>query len=291
MPTIGFLGFGEAGSTIATGLRRAGYTDIVAYDIDSGSERVAGPAEELGVPLAQTPAELVASAQVLVSAVVCNAAETAAESITPHLGDGQWLLDINSVAPAVKRRIAERVEPTGAAYVDIAVMANVTSDFSKLPLLVAGPRAGEVEALLDAAQLRVTPVSETPGEAARIKMYRSLFVKGLEALSLEAMMASYPTGVHEQVLASFEESFGHYSFPELVKHLIERHAMHGERRANELHEVAACLQEVGVDSTMADAGYERMSWDVRRGLKERLDEPEPDWLVVLAALEELRTGG
>jgi 3-hydroxyisobutyrate dehydrogenase-like beta-hydroxyacid dehydrogenase len=290
MTVIGFLGFGEAGSTITTGLRAAGMNDIVAYDIAwRTSELVRDRARERDVELLQAPDELGARADVIVSAVVCTEAERAAASVVPQLGDQHWYLDINSVAPGVKQRIAATVADRGASYIDVAVMANVSSDFSQLPLLVAGPRAAETTQLFPGVPLQVTPVSEVAGDAARIKMFRSLFVKGLEALSLEAMLACYPSGVHEQVLASFEESFGGYSFPELVRHLIERHAVHGARRANELAEVATALRDDGVAPVMAEAGLERMRWDVERGLQERfVGGEDPDWEDVLEELDRLR---
>ncbi len=293
MPTIGFLGFGEAGSTLARGLKARGMTDIVAYDIaQDSSALIQRRARDGGVAMVEGPAPLAAAADVVVSAVVCTQASVAAASIAEHLRDGQWYLDINSVAPGVKHDIATTLEPRGVAYVDVAVMANVTDRFERLPLLLAGSRATSlVDEVFSDVGLRATPVSTTPGEAARIKMFRSLFVKGLEALSLEAMLACYPTGVHERVLESFEESFGGYSFPELVKHLIERHAIHGERRSNELEEVAGALREVGVDPIMAEAGYERMRWDVDRGLQQRFaGGDDPDWLEVLADLAALRDG-
>jgi 3-hydroxyisobutyrate dehydrogenase-like beta-hydroxyacid dehydrogenase len=290
MTVIGFLGFGEAGSTITTGLRAAGMRDIVAYDIAwRTSELIRSRADEREVELLEAPDELGSRADVIVSAVVCTEAERAAASVVPHLAEHHWYLDINSVAPGVKQRIAATVADRGASYVDVAVMANVSSDFSRLPLLVAGPHADEVASLFPGVPLRVTPVSESAGDAARIKMFRSLFVKGLEALSLEAMLACYPSGVHEQVLASFEESFGRYSFPELVQHLIERHAVHGARRANELGEVATALRDAGVAPVMAEAGLERMRWDVERGLQERfVGGDDPDWKDVLEELDRLR---
>jgi 3-hydroxyisobutyrate dehydrogenase-like beta-hydroxyacid dehydrogenase len=290
MRRIGFLGFGEAGSLIATGLVAAGAQDVVAYDIAQDiSPLVRERAERIGVRLVADPAALAADADVIVSAVICSQSEAAADSIAPALRPDMFLLDINSTAAGAKQRNAERVAASGAAYVDVAVMANASSDLTRLPLLLAGPRAHEVVGLLDPAPIVADVVSEVPGDAARIKMFRSLFVKGLEALSLEAMMACFPSGVHEQVLASFEDSFGHFSFGGLVRHLIERHAVHGARRADELEEVALSLREVGVEPLMAEAGHQRMMWDVERGLQGRFaGGVDPDWNDVLAALDELR---
>ena len=290
MIRIGFLGFGEAASKLALGLGDCGQTGLVAYDIAwQSSELVQQRSERTGVELVATPHELTRKAELIFSAVVCTEAERAAATIADGLDERHWVLDINSVAPGVKAGIGAVVEARGASYLDVAVMGNATSDLARLPLLVAGPRAHDLVGLLPQVPLQVTPLSAVPGDAARLKMFRSLFGKGLEALSLEVMAAAYPNGVHEDVLRSFEESFGHLSFGDLVKHLIERHAVHGVRRANELHEVAATVAEAGVEPIMARAGFERASWDVRRGLQDAFQaEEDPHWIEVLAALDALR---
>ncbi|MEX1004333.1 MAG: DUF1932 domain-containing protein [Acidimicrobiia bacterium] len=290
MTTIGFLGYGEAGAAISAGLRAGGSQDIVAYDIAwQTSDLVRRRASENDVTLVSDPGALASSADVLISAVVCTEAHAAALSVATGLGDSHWYLDINSVSPGVKASIAEVLAPRGVRYVDVAVMSNVSSDLARLPLLGAGPHADGLPGLLG-VDLNYEVVSDTPGDAARIKMFRSLFVKGLEALALESMMACYSSGVHEKVLATLEGTFGKYSFPGLVKHLIERHAVHGRRRADELEEVAESLREVGVEPIMAEAAHRRMSWDVDRDLQAQFQGgDDPDWLSVLAELERLRT--
>ena len=56
--TVGFIGFGEAGSNIANGLKSAGLTRIVAFDIDP--EKVRRNEQETGVPLVSSNRELAA---------------------------------------------------------------------------------------------------------------------------------------------------------------------------------------------------------------------------------------
>jgi len=293
MPTIGFIGFGEAGSAIARGLIESGLGPITAYDIAyEKSGLVQSRAAELDVELLPGPAHLAATADVIFSAVVCTEALVAVRSLLPFLGPQHWLLDINSVSPGTKATAADLARERGAHYVDVAVMSNVSSDLARLPLLGAGPDADSLPGLLAGATLNYEVVSPSPGDAARIKMYRSLFVKGLEALALEAMMGSYAGGMHNRVLESLDVTFAKYSFSELVQQLIARHAVHGRRRADELEEVAQTLSEVGVDPIMAEAGFARMSWDIERGLQDRFDHSEdPDWLAVLAELESLRHRG
>lgn len=287
---VGFLGFGEAGSSIAGGLTDAGFTGIAAYDIAwESSDLIRSRAADLGVDLVGSPADLAGRVDTVISAVVCSQAAVAAESIERHLDKGHTYLDINSVAAGVKISIADRFSEQGLRYLDVAVMGNIKRDIARVPLLVAGPDGAEIMERFSSVPVDATVVSDEVGDAARIKMFRSLFVKGLEALALESMMASYATGTHEQVLASLEHTFGKYTFSGLITHLVERHAVHGERRADELLQVADSVEEVGVDPIMAKAGYLRMSWDVDRGFQDRFPKGEdPDWETVLQGLHELQ---
>jgi len=93
--TIGFVGFGEAGSGIAKGLKSAGLTRIFAFDIDPA--RVRWRAEETNTPLVSSNRELAQSARILLSTVTCARAKEAAEQTAPFLTSSHIYADLNSV--------------------------------------------------------------------------------------------------------------------------------------------------------------------------------------------------
>lgn len=290
---VGFIGFGEAGSTLAAGLRDGGLERFSAFDIawetPPRADLIRQRAEATGVDLVPDPAGVTAASDVIVSAVVCTESLTAAEMVAPALRPGQWYLDINSVTAGTKRRAAAVVSAAGGRYVDVAVMANASRDLSRMPMLLAGEHAADLCGELAEAGLQTRVVGARPGEAAQIKMFRSVLVKGMEAVVLEAMLASYPEGAHEQVLESVEDTFGQMTFPEFAAHMIGRHAVHGERRANEMLEVAEALEEVGVEPIMARAAYQRLSGSAATGLHERFRGGEdPDWRAALDHLVAAR---
>ena len=123
---IGFLGFGEAARAFCDSLRAAeANLAFAAYDIKlSGPEAGAMRAAmaERGVLCHDSAADL-AGADLVFSAVTADQSLLAVEPLLPALGPGRVLVDINSVSPARKRETAARVQATGAAYVDMAVMA------------------------------------------------------------------------------------------------------------------------------------------------------------------------
>jgi len=271
---IAFIGFGEAGQTIVRGLLAAGAPRIRAYDIlfddpaDAGRLREA--AGSLGVAAARDHEDAVRDADIVFLAVTASSSLQAALSCLPGLKKGQLFLDINSVSPRRKIETAARVAPTGAAYVDVAVMAPVAPYEHKVPCLIGGPGAAALLPRARALGMKMDLVSEAVGQASAIKMFRSIMIKGLEALVLEAMLAAREYRVEERVLASLEETFPSLDWEKLSGYMLERVVSHGRRRAAEMREVAETLQGIGIEPLMAAATAARQQWLADLGVKERL---------------------
>src|SRR5262249_3411743 len=113
MTSIGFIGFGEAGSTIAKGLRSAGVDRITAFDINTRHTRfgplIRGRATDSGTVLVDSQPALAASSEIVFSAVTSSEALNAARQAAPFLTPAHLYADLNSVSPARKQEIAEVV--------------------------------------------------------------------------------------------------------------------------------------------------------------------------------------
>src|SRR5215813_7204261 len=176
--SVGFVGFGEAGSNIAKGLKSAGLTRIFAFDIDP--DRVRHNAQEITVPLLGSNRELAGSAQIIFSTVTCARAKEAAEQTAPFLKPHHVYADLNSVSPALKQQIERVISSSGAAFVEAAVMSPVPPDGHRSPMLLGGKAASAFAERLTPFGMRLQVVSERIGTAAATKMFRSIIVKGLE---------------------------------------------------------------------------------------------------------------
>jgi len=274
MEKLAFIGFGEAGQTISRGLLGAKAARVAAYDIlfgsakgDSGPERAA---RELGVEVASDHGAAVRGADIVLLAVTASSSLEAALSCLPGLRQGQLFLDINSVSPQRKIETAARVAPTGASYVDVAVMAPVAPYDHKVPCLIGGPGAAELLPRAQAMGMKMELVSAEVGQASAIKMFRSIMIKGLEALMLESMLAASEYRVEERVLASLKETFPSLDWEKLSGYLIERVVSHGKRRAAEMREVAETLKGIGIEPLMAAATASRQQWLADLNVKEQL---------------------
>ncbi|MBZ5618712.1 MAG: DUF1932 domain-containing protein [Acidobacteriia bacterium] len=277
--SIGFVGFGEAGFHIAKGLRQAGVARLAAYDINTRTpglgERIRERAAETATHLAETNEELIRSCEIVLSVVTSDQAALAAEQNAPYLGTGRLYADLNSVSPALKQSIARTITATGARFVEIAVMAPVPPYGHRVPMLAGGEAAGEFAERLAPFGMRVEVGAREIGVAAATKMFRSIMVKGMEALITECVLGASRYGAESRVFASLAESFPGINWHELADYMVGRVVVHGERRAREMEEAAETLRSLGIEPIMAEATARRMDWSAQIGLKARFGGETP----------------
>ena len=255
-PRLCFIGFGEAGQAIASGLRDTGIETITAWDIlfpTSAGEKLKQTGKGMGARLASSAAEAVRNSDIIISAVTAASSLEAAKSVEPHLDGNPYFLDINSVSPGRKKE-TEKLLGGKARYVDVAILAPIHPKRHQTPLLLAGPYAATVMPLLvDELEMRGAIASDETGAAAGLKMIRSVMVKGIEALTLECFLAARRAGIVDEVAASLKNNYPTLDWNKVMEYNIERMASHGIRRADEMDQVAETLRELGLDPLMAVA--------------------------------------
>lgn len=289
---LGFLGFGEAAAAIAAGLRDdGGLSGIVAFDAAADDPRRAAAlsrrAVAAGVALCDRPAALAAEADVVFALVTADVARAAAASLVPHLGPQHIYVDGNSASPATMEAVAEVIAPSGAGFVDAALMAAVPARRHGVPMLLAGPAAPELVRRLAGLGMSLEIVGDRPGQASAVKLCRSLLVKGVEAVVWECALVAEAHGATERVFAGAGDALGGADWRALAGYLMSRTALHGERRAHELVEAAETASAAGVKPVVATAAAERLLAAASLRLDERFDGDAPSDLdALLAGLRE-----
>jgi len=262
MVKVAFIGLGEAGTAFAPA-----NTPSRGYDLklDEAATRAAKLADfaAAGVAPADSNAAAVADTPLILSLVTADQALAAAEATARSIAAGALYCDMNSVAPDTKRAAAALIEAAGGRYADVAVMAPVNPARHATPLLVSGPHTADAAAALRSIGfMKVEPVEGPVGAASAIKMIRSVMVKGIEALSAECFLASWP-GADWRQRADYN---------------LDRMLIHGLRRAAEMEEVVKTLDALGTGSAMTRGTVERQRAIGARRL------PSPDGLEAKAAL-------
>ncbi len=286
---IALIGFGEVGSLFAKELTATGRHTISTYDIlfdGPPGKDMKDKARGLMAEPSPSAAEAAKGALVVISAVTATSARDVAEEAGGYLKPGQFFLDLNSVSPETKRTDEKAVARSGAAYVEAAVMAPVAPYGIKVPMLLGGKNAKALAALLAPSGMVLNAVSEQVGQASAIKMCRSVFIKGIEALAVEGFLAARRYGVEDRVIASLDETFPRFDWEKQAGYMISRVLQHGRRRAAEMRESAETVANAGIEPLMTEATAKRQDW-----LADRVDEqpalksaPEKDWRASLDAV-------
>jgi len=167
----------------------------------------------------------------------------------PVLEAGQLYADLNTAAPALERELATAIAPTGAAFADVALLGGVPARGVRTPALASGDGAERFAELMRPLGMPVTVVGREPGEAAGLKLLRSVFMKGLAASVLESVEAARRRGADDWLRGEIAEVVGE----PLLERLLSGSVAHAERRQEEMDAAAAYLGELGVEPRVAEA--------------------------------------
>ena len=250
---LGFYGLGQAAGTLTLELRKKWPDmEIVAYD-KYVNETVLGRVDKAKVEFVPTVKEFSEKVKVVYSLVTPSAALTAAREIGSTLRPGCVYVDFNSVSPKVKKRIEAELEKLEISVVDAAVMGSVVTNGLKVPILLAGKDAISLSERMNSLGFKTRIVSERVGEAAAIKMVRSVFTKGLEALFIEMLLAAGRYGVQKQVVDSIAQSLENRPIKKVMNTFVVSQALHSARKKTEMENVMETLKDVNLKPIMSEA--------------------------------------
>ena len=238
---VAVLGLGEAGGTIASGLAAAG---CAVRGWDPVPTRQAA-----GVDRTETPTAAVADVDLVLSLTTAGRAVDAAASVAASLAAGQIYADLNTAAPALKREVAAVIGPTGARFADVALLGPVPAHGITTPTLASGDGAERFAELVRPYGMPVEVVGTEPGDAAGLKLLRSVFMKGLAASVLESIEGAKLRGADGWLRREIADVIGE----PLLERLIEGSTTHAARRIDEMRAAAAYLEELGVEPRVSPA--------------------------------------
>lgn len=240
---VAVLGLGEAGGAFAADLVAAGAA-VRGYD-------PAVPAPE-GVVDCRDEADAAQGADVVLSVNSAEAAEDALRAGLPGTAASTVWADLNTSAPALKRRLAEIAGAGGVAFADVALMAPVPGRGLHTPMLVSGDGAARYAALLGPLGASVQVLDGPAGLAATRKLLRSVFFKGMTTAVIEALHAARAAGYEDWLRDNIVEELtaADASFVARLEAGTYRHAA---RRVVEMRAATELLTELGVPPRISDA--------------------------------------
>ena len=238
---VAVLGLGEAGAAIASGLADAGCA-VRGWD-----PLVTEPPP--GVVRAATPTDATGDVGLVLSLTTASHALEAAVGAVPSLAAGQVYADLNTASPQLKSELSAVIRPTGAAFADVALLGPVPTQGIRTPALASGDGAARFAELVRPHGMSVEIVGTEPGEAAGLKLIRSVFMKGLAAAVLESIEAAEKRGVDDWLRTEIAGIVGE----PLLDRLVTGTVTHAERRLDEMEATVAYLEELGVEPRVSRA--------------------------------------
>ena len=293
-PIIGFIGFGEAAYLISKGLKSEGIEKQFAYDVNANhatfGAKIHEHIKQNGTTLTHSLDELCKQSDVIFCATSAKVAESIAKDVKQFLTSKHFYIDINASSPMAQEKIARYIAESHAKFVDAAVMESVPLNKHKAPMFLSGNGAKEFQTLGSMYGMNLKFISEIPGRSSAIKMFRSIFMKGITSLLFETLQASDKYDVSELVMASLNTSMTQKSLEDTANMLITRTAIHSERRVAEISEVIKTLDMLNIDSTLSKAIKLKLQSVTNSGIKERLNNEVPeDYNAVLKVLRSNET--
>ena len=250
---IGFIGFGEVTACLLKGMTADGYEGpafVCAAHPDAARERAKAFS---CVTVCDSVSALLSETENVIVAVPGKADKAMFEGIAKGDLAGRFFMDISTALPNEKKEIAATVAAGGGGYVDAAVMGSVPKLLQKTPIMISGPNASKMLDLLEKYGFSLEVCGDEVGVASTVKLCRSIFMKGLPALYLEAKRTCEHYGVAERVFASVERNLTGQNMQSFLTILLNGAYKHTERQTDELRECLEMEKDAGVDPKMTEA--------------------------------------
>jgi 3-hydroxyisobutyrate dehydrogenase-like beta-hydroxyacid dehydrogenase len=232
---VGIIGFGEVGQVFSEGILEK-TEHLYVYDIllEKNRDMIIDKINSIGAQAVDKIEQLSERCTLIFSLVSSSASESVAAGVAKGIRKGTIFIDLTTSTPQVKANSEKIITANDGIYVDAAIMGTVATEQQRVPLLIAGNHAEKVQTILNSLNFNAQAISHPNGGAASIKLLRSIFMKGLEALVLETMVTAKNFGVSDEVMESISRTINNNDFATFANALITTHVIHRNRRYKEV---------------------------------------------------------
>lgn len=254
---VGVFGLGEAGSLIAADLVSAG-AQVTGFDPAS----VKTPA---GVVRCDNPTQAVLDTHFVLALTAAADASDALEQAFDDIPADALYADFATGAASLKQRLAAAAARRDIAFVDVALLAVVPGNGIRTKALVSGTGAARFASEFQSFGMPVEAISETAGEAATRKLLRSIFMKGLAGVMIEALQAAHAADLGDWLWDNLATEIAQAD-EALIRRLVSGTGPHALRRLHEMEAAGSLLEDLGIDPVMTRGTIENLQRVLEQGL-------------------------
>jgi 3-hydroxyisobutyrate dehydrogenase-like beta-hydroxyacid dehydrogenase len=226
---------------------------------------------------------LCARCTVIVSVCPPHAAEATADAVL-QTGFRGLYLDANAISPQRIRRIGQKMQAAGAAFVDGGIIGGPAWKPGETWLYLSGTEAEMAANCFRAGPMETEIIGAEIGKASALKMCFAANTKGATALLSAVFAAAQQLGVREELERQWSRSNasgrGNASAAAQNQRRVQQVTEKAWRFAGEMDEIADTFAEAGLPD-----GFHRAAGEIYRRMGSFKDAPDlPDLIAVLTAL-------
>jgi 3-hydroxyisobutyrate dehydrogenase-like beta-hydroxyacid dehydrogenase len=287
---LGLIGFGEVGFTFAKGIRDNPKIECKVFAFDSNTMNEQGAlikkrAQDTSVHLVKSLSDLTNECEVILGLIPSSHCIKVAWQVADLLKHGQIYCDLSASSPHMKREAGEMVNAEKGSYVDGSIMGSMLTYGFLVPIYLSGSKAESISLEMNSLGFQTRVISNEVGTASAVKLLRSSFTKGIEALIIETFYTASLYKAEDIILETLSDTFDKETFHESVNRYLTSSVIHADRRVVEAESVIELLREKGVEPYMALASQKRLSWLAKKELRKKFQDITPnDYHQVLVEL-------
>lgn len=251
---IAIIGSGDVGRCYAQAFNAAGHS--VAHLCDSAPRQsIIEFASDISAQLHSEPGPWLGEADLIVSAVFGGVALGVAEKALPFVRQDAIYADFTTGSANDLFAASQLAAQAGVRFVDVAIVGAISISGAKTPLLCAGSASQDIIKVMSGVGAPIHEVGSQAGDAVSLKLLRSVFTKGMEALAVECLLAAEQRGLRTElydVLSDLDQ----IPIRKFMEVSVTTHVRHAGRRLAEVREASQQLTNEGV-SPLALAGVEQ----------------------------------
>lgn len=266
-----FIGFGEVGRIYAQAFSNAGITidDVCeARFSEAGLQLV----DALGATKHAEIGPWLAECDLVISAVTGTVALDVARAALPLMRQGALLADMTTAAPDQMQQAAIAAKASGQLFVDVGILGAVSIKKGATALVVAGDGAQAFAPIAEKLGAKVKLLPGEAGDAVRLKLLRSVFTKGLEALAVETLVAAEMQNLRDEfydIITDIDEA----RLQQFLEVLVRTHVVHAARRGHEVHDASAQLDRLGLPPLVTGGVEKLFNRTATHASRQGFDEP------------------
>lgn len=258
LPSVAIVGLGEVGRIYGAALVERGHR-VTGFD-PFVTEPIAG------VEVRPSLAEAVADVEVVLVLTAASVSLRVAADAAPYLAPAATYVDCTSSAPGTKQElVGVFAERSDVRVVDVAILGPVIQLGVRTPLMAAGEGGAVVATVMAPLGASVEVVEDgRPGDAMAHKLLRSVFMKGLASVVVEAVTAGRAAGREEWIRGQIANMIAGDG-QAVIDRFLTGTVKHAARRSVEMRATAEYLAALTAPHEMTDASATAMERIVAEG--------------------------